>query len=57
MERLRIEIRGMSRRTALYHVLKEELSKVDHWKMQERGDAMKGYLTREAKKKERDSHA
>ena len=37
LEQLRIEIRSITSDKQLYYVLKEELSKIDHWKQQKRG--------------------
>jgi hypothetical protein len=34
MEQLRKEIRRLTNRQELYRVLKEELTKLDHWKQQ-----------------------
>ena len=42
LEQLRKEIRGMSVRSQLYKVLKEELIKQDHWKLKARGDRANG---------------
>lgn len=38
LEQLRKEIRALTRRDALYRVLKEELSKLGHWKQKPRGN-------------------
>ncbi len=43
---LRVEIRAMNNRKALYRLLKEELTKLDHWKQQGRGDPVKAYSMR-----------
>ena len=37
LEQLRLEIRTLTPDKQLYTVLKEELSKIDHWKQQKRG--------------------
>lgn len=38
---LRMEIRQLNNRKELYRVLKEELTKIDHWKQQGRGNPIK----------------
>ena len=43
---LRLEIRQMNRHKALYRLLRDELSKLDHWKQQGRGDPIKAYNSR-----------
>lgn len=43
---LRIEIRAMSIHSKLYKLLKEELTKLDHWKQQRRGDPIKAFYSR-----------
>ena len=43
-EQLRAEIRVMTRDSKLYALLQEELTKLDHWKQQARGNPKKGYL-------------
>jgi hypothetical protein len=48
-EQLRKEIRRLNRHQALYRLLREELTKVDHWKQQRRGDPMKAYNSRKKK--------
>ena len=40
---LRQEIRGMTRKTLLYKVLKEELNTLGHWRNKTRGNPVKGY--------------
>lgn len=37
LNQLRIEIRKLDRHHALYRVLREELSKLSHWKQKPRG--------------------
>ena len=39
LEALRQEIRGMTRKTLLYKVLKEELNALGYWKLKDRGIA------------------
>ena len=46
LEQLRKEIRGLNRTKILYRVLKEELSKIGHWKNKARGDPAKGFQLR-----------
>jgi hypothetical protein len=41
LEQLRIEIKQLNNRKELYRVLKEELTKIDHWKQKKRGDPIK----------------
>jgi len=43
---LRKEIRSLNRHQLLYRVLRDELARIGHWKMQARGDPMKAYLSR-----------
>ena len=43
-EQLRIEVQCMTRDSKLYDLLQEELTKLDHWKQQKRGNPKKGYL-------------
>lgn len=45
-EQLRVEIRDLNNRKQLYRVLKEELTKIDHWKQQRRGDPAKAFNAR-----------
>jgi hypothetical protein len=45
-EQLRIEIRTMSRYSKLFKLLREELTKLDHWKQQGRGDPIKAFHSR-----------
>jgi hypothetical protein len=45
-EQLRTEIRKLHRTHALYRLLKEELTKIDHWKQQGRGDPIKAFNAR-----------
>jgi protein associated with RNAse G/E len=51
LEKLRSEIRELKWGTQLYRVLKEELSKIDHWKQQGRGDPVKAYNARRKSEK------
>lgn len=37
LSQLRKELRRLTNRQELYRVLKEELTKLDHWKQQKRG--------------------
>ena len=46
LEQLRIEIRELNNRKQLYYALKEELTKIDHWKQQGRGNPIKAFNTR-----------
>lgn len=41
IDRLRYEIQRLNSRKELYHVLKEELSKLGHWKALKRGKPRK----------------
>lgn len=50
MELLRQEIRGMSKYSIIYKVLKDELKKRGYWKNRPRGDALKGYKASLAKR-------
>ena len=49
LNQLRKEIRTLNRHKALYRVLKEELSAIDHWKNNPRGDPKKAYAARGSK--------
>jgi len=49
LERLRYEIQHLNNRKDLYEVLKEELSKIKHWKQQPRGNPKKAYSMRKDK--------
>ncbi len=40
------EIRQLNRHQKLYRVLRDELSKIGHWKQRVRGNPMKAYLSR-----------
>jgi hypothetical protein len=46
LQQLRIEIQGLKRWHSLYKVLKEELSRIDHWKNAQRGNPTKAYKAR-----------
>jgi protein associated with RNAse G/E len=46
VNQLAYEIQHMNRHKKIYRVLREELTKVDHWKQQGRGNPMKAYLSR-----------
>jgi len=46
LEQLRLEIRALNNRKTLYKVLKEELTKIDHWKQQQRGNPIKAFRSR-----------
>ena len=43
LEELRLAIRTMTPRTKLYKVLKEELTRLGHWKPLPRGNPSKGF--------------
>ena len=43
MERLKLEIRNMTRTHLLYRVLRDELSTRGFWRKRERGNPAKGY--------------
>lgn len=45
-EQLRQEIRRLNRHQALYRLLKDELTKIDHWKQQGRGNPIKAFHSR-----------
>ena len=45
-KQLRIEIQSMTRDSKLYKLLREELTKLDHWKQQKRGDPIKAFHSR-----------
>ena len=45
-EQLRKEIRVLKRHHSLYRLLREELTKIDHWKQQGRGDPIKAFNAR-----------
>ena len=46
IEQLRQEIRKLNRHQLLYRVLKEELTRIGHWKLKGRGDPVKAYQSR-----------
>jgi hypothetical protein len=46
LERLRYEIQHLNNRKDLYLVLKEELSAINHWKQQPRGNPKKAWSMR-----------
>jgi hypothetical protein len=46
LERLAYEIQHMNRHKKIYRVLRDELTKVDHWKQQGRGDPVKAFHSR-----------
>ena len=46
VNQLAFEIQHMNRHKKIYRVLREELTKVDHWKQQCRGNPIKAYLAR-----------
>ena len=46
IEQLRYEIQHLNNRKDLYFVLKEELTKINHWKQQPRGNPKKAYSMR-----------
>lgn len=43
---LKAEIRVLNRHKLLYRVLRDELTKIGHWKQRPRGNPMKAYLSR-----------
>lgn len=43
---LKLEIRQLNRHQVLYRVLKEELSRLDHWKLKGRGNPVKAFSMR-----------
>lgn len=47
-DQLRLEIQQMSRDSKLFKLLREELTKLDHWKQQARGNPMKAYQSRKS---------
>jgi hypothetical protein len=49
-EQLKREIRKLNRTQALYRLLRDELTKLDHWKQQGRGDPIKAYHSRKVHK-------
>ena len=49
LEALRYAIRGMTRKTALYRVLKEELTACGYWKARPRGNPSAGYRMQRAR--------
>jgi len=46
VNQLAFEIQHMNRHKKIYRVLREELTKVDHWKQQGRGDPIKAFNSR-----------
>jgi hypothetical protein len=40
------EIHSLNRHKKLYRLLRDELSKIGHWKMKARGNPMKAYQSR-----------
>ena len=46
LNQLRLEIQKMTRHDDIYIFLRDELTKVDHWKKQRRGDPIKAYNSR-----------
>ena len=46
VNQLAFEIQHMNRHKKIYRVLRQELTKVDHWKQQKRGNPKKAYLSR-----------
>lgn len=55
LDQLRIEIKMLHRSHVLYRVLKQELSKIGHWKNRPRGDPFRGRGARgKASQKEKD---
>jgi protein associated with RNAse G/E len=48
VNQLAYEIQHMNRHKKIYRVLREELTKLDHWKQARRGDPTKGYNSRKS---------
>ena len=46
LEQLRKEISELNRHKVLYRLLRDELTKIGHWKQKPRGNPMAGYLAR-----------
>ena len=46
LEQLKKEIRELNRTKLLYRVLRDELSRIGHWKQRPRGNPIKGYHMR-----------
>jgi protein associated with RNAse G/E len=46
LEQLRLEIKELNSHKMLYKVLKEELTKIDHWKQQKRGKPNPRFIKR-----------
>ena len=46
LKQLRLEIQKMTRHDEIYLFLRDELTKVDNWKKQARGNPIKGYRSR-----------
>lgn len=56
-DQLRYEIRHLNRHKALYRLLRDELTKIDHWKQQARGNPIKGYYIKEKKRGAQERHS
>lgn len=46
LNQLSVEIQELNRHKKLYRLLRDELTKVDHWKQQGRGDPIKAFHSR-----------
>jgi hypothetical protein len=46
LQQLSIEISNLNRHKRLYKVLRDELSKIGHWKLNARGNPIKAYQSR-----------
>jgi hypothetical protein len=46
LDQLRVDIQKMSRYSKLWFLLREELTKLDHWKNQPRGNPKKAHAMR-----------
>jgi hypothetical protein len=51
-EQLRNEIQSLNRHKKLYRLLRDELSKIGHWKMKARGNPIKAFHSRGKSKNE-----
>jgi hypothetical protein len=49
LNQLRLEIQKMTRHDDIYIFLRDELSKVDHWKLKARGNPTKAFNSRRRK--------
>jgi len=46
LDQLRKELRELNRTKVLYRVLRDELTKLGHWKQKPRGDPVKAFQSR-----------